>query len=429
MTSLALGMAVVSANLRGGADAPQLPAPTPPLFVGAIADINYTAGEAMVPVDVSAEYSGAITSFAAVGAWPAGIGVGAGDGIISGTSAVEGVAGGLQVEAIGPGGSALSDVFSATGAIASGQARNFLTFGGSNYGAFDQISCSGDFSVKVAFSTTITGIEYLLGQESSAANYIAISPTEVKIRVSWGALTRSISGLNDGMLHELEIKRSGTVIDYLVDGVSIGTSNKSTALSLSAVGRSGSNYFTGVIADVELDNNGTVTRWDIDSGDINTEPPLVGVGDLAFVNVAADDWEEFVLDGGEWLSADYVGELYGNSGDAIDDTDFFKLGEADYYIQNVSGGLRTKDADKDINEGHRYKWGVDFHEQGGAGALSLRIHSDVIRTTIPGQYSGYCVASPAWGGCNITNAAWQAGAGHYIKFRFCTVLRVLEIAS
>ncbi|MEJ1390140.1 MAG: cadherin-like domain-containing protein [Candidatus Sedimenticola sp. (ex Thyasira tokunagai)] len=112
---MSLGMGLSAAVIRGGGQGDGY-VPTPaPVFTGAIGNLTYNTGEAITPVDVSGEFSGAITSYAAVGAWPDGIGVDAGTGIINGTSSDEGVATGLRVQAIGPGGIVNSNTFTTTG--------------------------------------------------------------------------------------------------------------------------------------------------------------------------------------------------------------------------------------------------------------------------------------------------------------------------
>ncbi|MEJ1436567.1 MAG: hypothetical protein RPU61_04550 [Candidatus Sedimenticola sp. (ex Thyasira tokunagai)] len=112
---MSLGMGLSAAVIRGGGQGDGY-VPTPaPVFTGAIGNLTYNTGEAITPVDVSGEFSGAITSYAAVGAWPDGIGVDAGTGIINGTSSDEGVAAGLRVQAIGPGGIVNSNTFTTTG--------------------------------------------------------------------------------------------------------------------------------------------------------------------------------------------------------------------------------------------------------------------------------------------------------------------------
>ncbi|MEJ1496335.1 MAG: hypothetical protein RPU13_07575 [Candidatus Sedimenticola sp. (ex Thyasira tokunagai)] len=150
---------------------------------------------------------------------------------------------------------------------------------------------------------------------------------------------------------------------------------------------------------------------------------------LTYVNVASEHWEEFTLSGNEWLSADYAGDMYGNGGTAVDDTDFFKLGEGDYQIKNVSGGVRYKFLDIPALEGARFKWSINFYELGGIGKCAFRVGTvNLINALSPIEASGYTVRV---GGNNgmVQNNISTVGAENWVKFKDVSLRRALEIAS
>ncbi|MEJ1412778.1 MAG: hypothetical protein RPU90_04265 [Candidatus Sedimenticola sp. (ex Thyasira tokunagai)] len=650
---MSLGMGLSAAVIRGGGQGDGY-VPTPaPVFTGAIGNLTYNTGEAITPVDVSGEFSGAITSYAAVGAWPDGIGVDAGTGIINGTSSDEGVAAGLRVQAIGPGGIVNSNTFTTTGNavnnaptgssnIVSTTEDNAYIFSAADFGYSDQdgdvlasikitaLESAGDLTLNggainqnqvitkadidaglLLFTpaTNANGVSYDSfgfsvndGTEDSVATYTItidvtavndaptgtvtidnMTPTEgdiltagntladadgmgaisyqwqrdgvdisgetgtaytavtadvgaairvvagytdgggsaesvasvstsavvaapsaqtrnyltfggnsylyvtvvrsdtawgVKAKAAWtstadfsriiawnhpthdvyksillgarengtlqlyvegvAASPSSVLNLDDGKLHQFEMTYDGTDVEVFVDEgatpvltYAAGATLETGSMVLSVGARDDAsgwkNFFTGVISDLELDNNGTVTKWDIDSGSTTTESPSIGTGDLTFVNVVAGDWEEFTLTGSEWLSADYVGELYGNSGTAQDDTDFFKLGEGDYQIKNASGAWKSKNFSKTPTLGRRYKYSYNGYAHGGTGVHQVKIGTNVTSTPVDGVYSGYKVADGS--NFQVRNSTATSGVDHWIKFKDFTIYRALGVAA
>ncbi|MEJ1472155.1 MAG: hypothetical protein RPU59_13975 [Candidatus Sedimenticola sp. (ex Thyasira tokunagai)] len=320
--------------------------------------------------------------------------------------------------------------------------RNYLTSAGSQYATLDTPwEPSANFSIQFDFCVPAGAAKTFIGKEGSLKIDIEGSNIRVLFATSgsgWGvdihstSITPYVDKLNTAKFVFQDGDESFYINDVLVSSAS-ATGTRSSSVIVEAIGasNSGGGYlFTGgVIANViltDLDTS-TVTAWDVGSGSTTTEESTPPGNPLTYINVAAGHWEEFTLTGNEWLSADYVGELYGNSGTAQDDTDFFKLGEGDYQIKNASGAWKSKNFSKTPTLGHRYKYSYNGYAHGGAGVHQVKIGTNVTSTPVDGVYSGYKVANGS--NFQVRNSTASTGVDHWIKFKDFTIHRVLEIAA
>jgi hypothetical protein len=138
--------------------------------------------------------------------------------------------------------------------------RNFIEFDAvsQSYGELaSAITFTGDFEVELWFSTKVTsGINILLGNSQNSDSFIYVNGSTgtvvTRLPTSVGLISSSV--VNDGGLHLLELKKTGSSYELFIDSVSQGSASGLSGNTIfDQVGKNAfGNYFDGRIANVKF---------------------------------------------------------------------------------------------------------------------------------------------------------------------------------
>lgn len=163
---------------------------------------------------------------------------------------------------------------------------------------------TGDFEITIEFSATSTSLGVLVGNSASANPNIRIGANGViSINLSVGASGAGV--YNDGKLHKLVLRVTGSNVLLTVDGVTeINTTMTPSSITFDVLGENTfGNYFNGILANTKLNDlaqSGNTFTFALDEPTSNTETAAEGGNSITYVGIPTTNRELFQLNVTQW---------------------------------------------------------------------------------------------------------------------------------
>ena len=185
--------------------------------------------------------------------------------------------------------------------------RNFLTFNGLNaIGIFNTpIILVGNYEITTEFSTSYTaGWQVILGRIDINLDFLAVNiDGDVRINIGGNSITSSGISVNDGLMHNIRVIKSGTTVALYIDGAlsASGIVGVTQFQSIGSYNTPQSFYFNGKISYVnikDLSSPDNSRNYIIDSQSIIYELPKGVEGDethpqaMIYTGLLAGDWSD-----------------------------------------------------------------------------------------------------------------------------------------
>ena len=224
-------------------------------------------------------------------------------------------------------GAVIYGVTVSTGVITSKVFINLESTASAYYELDTPWTATGDFEIEVDFLiSTATTFNMILGKSGDSSNWFGVvNGGKIQLVIGGSTATETALSYDDGVLHTLNVKRTGSTITTTIDGsIAAPNATKTNTLSWDFIGawNSGNLNFNGILSDVKLIDITTPANslvFGLDNLTGNTE--INNGVTLTYQNIATtvDVRDTYTVSGVDWVGSELVtnGD-FATSGDWLD---------------------------------------------------------------------------------------------------------------